>query len=85
MRWGQAKINPKSWVVKYLLIPIYLIEGALLSKINSFKYCLSLVDVGLHFKFILPLIALSNFFVDCAGIQNIQLDLEVIIFIFMCI
>ena len=60
MRCGQAKINPKSWVVKYLLIPIYLIEDALLSKINSFKYCLSFEDVGLHFMLILPLIALSH-------------------------
>ena len=64
MRCGQAKINPKSWVVKYLLIPIYLIEDALLSKINSFKYCLSFVDVGLHFKFILPLISFSNSLLD---------------------
>ena len=68
MRCGQAKINPKSWVVKYLLIPIYLIEDALLSKINSFKYCLSFVDVGLHFRLILPLIALSHSIFNRAGI-----------------
>ena len=68
MRCGQAKINPKSWVVKYLLIPIYLIEDALLSKINSFKYCLSFVDVGLHFMLIMPLIALSHSIFNRAGI-----------------
>ena len=68
MRCGQAKINPKSWVVKYLLIPIYLIEDALLSKINSFKYCLSFVDVGLNFLLILPLIALSHSIFNRAGI-----------------
>ena len=68
MRCGQAKINPKSWVVKYLLIPIYLIEDALLSKINSFKYCLSFVDVGLRFMLILPLIALSHSIFNRAGI-----------------
>ena len=68
MRCGQAKINPKSWVVKYLLIPIYLIEDALLSKINSSEYCLSFVDVGLHFMLILPLIALSHSIFNRAGI-----------------
>ena len=68
MRCGQAKINRKSWVVKYLLIPIYLIEDALLSKINSSKYCLSFLDVGLHFMLILPLIALSHSIFNRAGI-----------------